>query len=64
MLGITVMMLVFVTILGCPIQDSQVNDNYFFKGTVSQDWRELLMVERDKAHFFNVFTIFHFVLLK
>jgi len=25
-----------------------------FKGTVSQDWRELLMVEVDKIHLFNV----------
>jgi len=24
------------------------------KGTVSRDWGELLMVETDKAHFFNV----------
>jgi len=54
MLGLTVLMLVFVTILGCPIQDSQVNNNFFSKGIVSRDWRELLMVKKDEAHFLNV----------
>jgi len=26
----------------------------YFKGTVSRDWGEFLMVEIDKTHFFNV----------
>jgi len=33
---------------------SNENEIVKLKGTVSRDWGELLMVETDKAHFFNV----------